>query len=80
VITTLDSEPMDIVWKDLPMDPSKNITRLSQFAGAYAMATIDKAIEVQIPLREKEQNIFLLEQQLEQEKSNQQAKLQVAKL
>ena len=28
-ITTPDNEPMDIVWKDLPMDPYENITKLS---------------------------------------------------
>ena len=55
------------------MDPTENLTRLSQFAGAYATATIDKVAEVQMLLREKEQKIMLLEQQLEQEKSNQQA-------
>jgi len=68
---TLNNEPMDIVWKDSPMDLSENLTRLSQFVGAYATTTIDKATKVQILLREKEQNILLLEQQLAQEKSNQ---------
>lgn len=33
--TTPDNELMDIVWKDSPIDPSGNLTRLSQFAGAY---------------------------------------------
>ena len=28
-ITTPDNEPMDIVWKDSPMDPSENLTKLS---------------------------------------------------
>lgn len=55
---------MDIVWKESSMDPSKNLTRLSQFAGAYDMETIDKTTKVQMLLREKEQNIMLLEQQL----------------
>lgn len=63
-IMTPDNEPIDIVWKDPPMDPSENLTRLLQFEGAYATETIDKATEVQILLREKEQNIQLLEQQL----------------
>ena len=62
------------------MDSSKNVTRLSQFVGSYTMEIIDKATEVQMLLREKEHNILLLEQQLEQENSNQQAKLQIAKL
>jgi len=39
---------MDIVWKDSPMDPSENLTRLAQFAGAYAAVTIDKVTEVQM--------------------------------
>ena len=71
-ITTPNNEPIDIVWKNSPMDPFENVTRMSQFAGAYATTTIDKVIEVQMLLKEKEQNILLLEQQLEQEKSNQQ--------
>lgn len=53
---------------------------MSQFTRAYATATIDKAIEVQMLLKEKEQRIILLEQQLAQEKSNQQGELQVSQL
>jgi len=79
-ITTPDNEPMDVVWKDSPMDPSENITRLSQFIGAYATTTIDKATKVQILPKENEQRILLLEEQLAEEKSNQQEKLQVAQL
>jgi len=30
-ITTSDNEPMDIEWKNSPMDPFENLTRLSQF-------------------------------------------------
>jgi len=71
---------MDIVWKDLPIDPSENLTKLSQFVGVYDTTTIDKATKVQMLLKEKEQRILLLEQQLAQEKSNQQAKLQVTQL
>ena len=62
---------MDIVWKDSPIDPYENLTRLSQFIVAYAMETIIKATEVQMFLKEKEQRILELEQQLAQEKSNQ---------
>jgi len=62
------------------MDPSKNLTKLSQCIGAFAMKTIEKATEVQMLPKEKEQIILLLEQQLAEEKSNQQAKLQVAQL
>lgn len=44
------------------------------------MTTIDKAIEVQMLLKEKEQRILMLEQQLTREKSNQQTELQVAQI
>lgn len=79
-VTTPENEPMDIVWKESPIDPSENPTKLSQFTGAYATKTMDKATKVQMLLKEKEQRIMLLEQQLAQEKSNQQAELQVAQL
>lgn len=52
------------------MDPSKSITKLSQFVGAYATKAIVKVTEVQMSLKENEQRILLLEQQLAQEKSN----------
>jgi len=62
------------------MDPSKNLRKLSQLAGAYSTETIGKVTKVQMLLKEKEQIILLLEQQLAQEKSNQQAELHVAQL
>jgi len=65
ISTTPNNEPMDIVWKDSPINPSENLTRLLQFVGAYATMTIDKAREVQMLLREKENKILVLEQQLE---------------
>lgn len=37
---------MDIVWKDTLVDPSENLTKLSQFTGAYAITTIDKRNEI----------------------------------
>jgi len=77
-ITTLENESMVIVWKDSPMNPSKNVTKVLQFIGAYATTTIDKETQVQMLLKEKEHRIFLLKKQLDKEKSNQQAKLQVA--
>jgi len=46
---------MDVVWKDTSIDPSKNLTKLSQFAGAYASATIDKVEEVINLIKEKEE-------------------------
>ena len=51
------SEPMDIVWKDIPFNLAENMTRLSQFTGAYALATMDKATEVSTLLREKYERI-----------------------
>jgi len=45
-VTTTENEPMDIVWKDTPIKPPYNLTKFSQFTGAYAIATIDKEIEV----------------------------------
>ena len=39
-------ESIDVLWKDSSDDPTKHLTKLSQYAGAYATATVDKAIEV----------------------------------
>jgi len=58
----LGNELMDIIWKDIPSNPAENLTRLSRFRGAYATSTMDKAIEVSILLREREENIVQLEQ------------------
>ena len=55
---------MDVVWKESPVNPSANLTRLSQFAGAYVIVTIDKG-EVKMFLKEKEDKILSLEQQLQ---------------
>ena len=78
--TTLQNEPMDVIWKDSPIDPSSNLTRLSQFTGAYATTTMDKETQVQMFLREKEDKIISLEKQLHQSKSDQQSEIQLAKL
>ena len=66
VVSTLDNEPMDVLWKDSPIDLFTNLTRLSQFASVYAKMTIDKEIEVKMLLKEKEDKILSLEQQLQQ--------------
>ena len=42
-----DAEQLDVLWKDPNNNPTENLTKLSQIAGAYASATIDKASEVQ---------------------------------
>ena len=40
------NELMDIVWKDIPSNPTKNLGRMSKFTGEYATTTIDKANEI----------------------------------
>lgn len=62
VVLTPEDEPLDALWKYPTTNPSENLTRLSRIAGAYASATIDKAIEVQSLLKEKEDRILFLEQ------------------
>jgi len=57
-------EPLDVLWKNPSIDPLANLTQLSQITGAYASATIDNEIEVQLLLNEKDDRILFLEQQL----------------
>ena len=71
---------MDVLWKESSTDPLANLTRLPQFADAYTKETIDKATEVQLLLKEKEDKILSLKQQLQQAKTNQQVEIQLAKL
>ena len=54
-----------MVWKE-EFDPSDDLTKLSQYAGAYSAATIDKAWEVSSLLKAKDQDIFSLQAQLSQ--------------
>ena len=61
---------MDVVWKDSLANPTKYLTKLSQFFGAYATATIDKAEEVKLLLKQKEDKFQELEKLLEQENFN----------
>jgi len=49
----------NVVWKE-EFDPSDDLTKLSQYAGAYSAATMDKALEVSNLLREKDQAIASL--------------------
>ena len=46
------------------------MTKLSQYVGAYASATIDKAVEVKQLVREKDERIQQLEWQLVEERQN----------
>ena len=56
-----NAEQLDVLWKDPSNNPTENLTKLSQIAGAYASATIDKASEVQQLLKEQEDQIQLLQ-------------------
>ncbi len=71
IVLSPEAKPLDVLWQDPTTDPSENLTRLSQITREYASATIDKATEVQMPLKEKEDKILFLEQQLQQASVNQ---------
>ena len=62
------------------MDPIENLTKLSQITGAYASATIGKASEVRLLLNEKEDQIQVLQQQLQQAHANSEAQIWFEKL
>lgn len=63
---------MNMVWRS-EVDPSEDLTKLSQFTGAYTAVTMDKTIEVSHPMREKDQRITQLQVQPaeQQQKINQ---------
>ena len=44
---------MNVVWKNTKVNPSEDLTKLSQYAGAYSAATIDKSTEVTQLLKQK---------------------------
>ena len=71
---------MDVLWKDPNNNPSENLTKLSQIAGAYASATIEKESEVQQLLKGQENHIQPLQQQLQQANANTKASRQLEKL
>ena len=51
-------------------NPTKHLSKLSQFVGAYSTATIDKSEEVKLLLKQKEEKVQELERLVEQEKLN----------
>ena len=51
-----------MLWKQ-EFDPSDDLTKLSQYAGAYSVVTIDKESEVSSLLKTKDQHIFSLQAQ-----------------
>ena len=57
----------NIVWKE-EFNPADDLTRLSQYAGAYSAATIDKASEVNLLLKTKDQEILALQTELAEAK------------
>ncbi len=69
------NESMNVIWRDSEVNPSEDLTKLYQFAGAYTTATIDKATEVNQFFKEKDQKIKQLKEQLrvENQRIDQQA-------
>lgn len=58
------AEQLHVLWRDPTTDPTENMTKLSQSTGAYASATIDKASEVHQLLKDREEQIQVLQQEL----------------
>jgi len=56
------------LWRAAQVTPAEDLGKLSQYAGAYSSATIDKATKLQQLLWEKYDRIRHLEQSLENEK------------
>ena len=54
---------MNIVYKNVEVNPSEDLTKLSQYAGAYSAAKIDKAAEFSQLMTQKDLHIALLEEQ-----------------
>lgn len=73
-------EQLDVPWKDSTSNPTKNITKLSQIVGACASVTIDKAFEVKQLLKEKEDQMQVFQQQLQQANANNEAQKQLERL
>lgn len=61
-LLTSQVEMMNVVWRE-EVNPSKDLTKISQYAGAYTMTIMDKASEVSNLLKEKDQVIRPLETQ-----------------
>ena len=62
-LSTSQVEFMNIVWKNVEVNLSEDLTKLSQYAGAYSAATIDKASEVSQLMKQKDLQIAMLEEQ-----------------
>lgn len=57
---TSQMEITNVVWRR-EFNPSDDLTKISQYSGAYTAATMDKALKVSDLLKEKDQAINLLE-------------------
>lgn len=79
-VLSLEAEQLDVLWRDPTTDPTENLTKLSQIAVAYASATIDKASEVHQLLNDREEQIQVLQQQLQQASANREAEEKFEKL
>ena len=55
---------MNVIWKDSEVNLSEDLTKLSQFRGAYTATMIDKAIEVNQLVKKKDQEIKQIEEYL----------------
>ena len=60
--TVPQDESMNVIWKESEVNPSEDLTKLSQFAGAYRATTIDKETKVNQLVKEKDQKIKQLEE------------------
>jgi len=58
-------EITNVVWRE-EVNPSEDLTKLSQYAKAYTTATMDKASKVSNLLKEKDQAIISLETQVQE--------------
>ena len=61
---------MIFVWKNNEVNPSEDLTRLSQYVGAYSAATIEKASEVTQIMKQKDLYIAILEEQATKNQKN----------
>ena len=64
----MDTTSMQVLQKGTQSTPGKELSRLSQFVGAYADATIQKAMEIETLIREKDQKMAQMEQSFFNEK------------
>ena len=63
MFSTPEEEFMNIVYNNTEVNPSEDLTKLSQYAGAYSATTVDKAVEVSQMMTQKDLHIASLEEQ-----------------